>query len=293
VFFPLLLFFLCVPVIGLARLVWRKKCLADFDRGEVLFWSCIVIASVWAGAVLDLAINQELFSAYGQSVFWLATLIGIILGGLMALGYLLWPSTPKISIHKSFVSQGFDSQGFDNGFALRFDLELETSGLSIEALEIHVAADYGRPITFEFAPLDLREYVGREVETGKNGEPVSRTSLLRYDKKRFTLITFLFKPDGKGGWIRRAYLKVVADPSKRFKFEDMEFASLYPKLAMRFVGLRDELEQQYLVVWKEPPWKSVYEAVELLDVDSRRAKKLMRHTPINWSTPASQASSAR
>jgi hypothetical protein len=226
---------------------------------------------------------------YGQFVLGVATFFGVVFGCVVALGYLLWSSTPKISIQKSFVSQGFEA-----GFAVRFDLELETSGLSIEALEIHVAADYGRPITFEFAPLDLREYVGSEVETGKNGEPVSRTSLLRYDKKKFTLITFIFKPSGKGDWTRHAYLKVVTDPSKRFKFEDVEFGSLHPVLAVRFVGLRDELEQQYLIVWKEPPWKSVYdEAIELLDVDSRRAKKLMRYTPINWSTPASQASSAR
>lgn len=70
--------------------IWRKGG-SGLDRGEIRFWSWLTIVSAWAIGLFDLAISGELGTAYGQLILIFATLIGILLGLVVAIGYLFWP----------------------------------------------------------------------------------------------------------------------------------------------------------------------------------------------------------
>ncbi|MGA2784266.1 MAG: hypothetical protein ABSF09_06185 [Candidatus Bathyarchaeia archaeon] len=173
-----------------------------------------------------------------------------------------------------FILKSFEQRGFQNSFAIRFEYAVKTSKTSIDGLEARVHAGYGHQSSgLYWANLDLREYEQNEAITGKDGEPVSRLSFLRHDLKHFTLVTFVLTPK-EGGIERRAIIRVV-DPSKQSRYGDINFGSLYPRIWVRFAGLPEKFEKEYVVVYNDPPWRLVDEAVELLESDSERAKQLI------------------
>lgn len=65
------------------------------DREEKLFWLLISIAGIWASVLVGLILNRDLGSVYGQRTLLEATLIGIAVGGVVFLVFLLWPQAQK------------------------------------------------------------------------------------------------------------------------------------------------------------------------------------------------------
>ncbi len=237
-----------------------RKRLAVF-LASVCFFVVILLASQGGVRLLDyftqLAVGITLAGGSILCWGWKDEIYGFIRG------------KPRI-----FIQKHLEQRGFQNSFAMRFDYAVMTSKSSIDGLEVHVQAGYGHPSSLHWANLDLREYEQNEAITGKKGESVSRLSFLRHDLKYFTFITFVLSPK-EGGVDRRAFIRVV-DPSKQWHYEDMDFRSLYPRIWVRFVGLSEKLEKEYVVVYNDPPWRSAYdEAVELLEADSERAKQLI------------------
>lgn len=264
---PPYILWLCLIMLG--RLAFRSKTL---DRKDALFWCVLSLCGTWAAVLIAFLPSREYASTYGRNVLVLSTTIVIVAGGSGVLVYLLKPvELPRILIQKYL-----EQRGFQNAFAMRFDYIIKTSKASIEGLEVHIAAGYGHPLSQEWTNLDLREYERNETVTGKTGEPVSRLSFLPHDSKQFTFVTFVITPKEGGGLERRAYMKVV-DTSKRWKYEDVDFASSYPRMWIRFIGLPEKLEKQYVIVYNDPPWaRGAYDkAVELLETDSERAKRLL------------------
>jgi hypothetical protein len=131
VFFP---FPLYVIVLGLAWSVLRRRRL---DRGEVLFWSWLTIITSWAVCLLDLVVSKELASAYGQFVLATTGLVGIVLGGIVGLGYLYLPSEEarqrkrEMEMIKQRMKQFSEERKAD---MLR-DAQLQKSPLLIEILK--------------------------------------------------------------------------------------------------------------------------------------------------------------
>jgi hypothetical protein len=156
--------------------------------------------------------------------------------------------------------------------AVRFDFEVVASR-EITALEVQVSIWYA-DIMGEWVNLDLRQYEMVEVEKGKGGQAVRRISLLAHASQRFTLVTFFFRPATP----KTTTIKVV-DQSKQVNFTDMKWISPYPRINAKFVGLENEIEKQYIIVFNKPPEGLAdplrADPVELLELGSDKAKQLL------------------
>lgn len=241
------------------------------DRKDALFGYLLLVASLFVYVIITMIPNQELLSAFGVSVLVWDTIVATGAADIGVLVYLLRPvELPQIFIHKYL-----ERRGLPNGFAMKFNYVVKTSKASIEGLELHVASGWGHPSGQTWANLDMREYDYNEAITGKSGEPVSQLSFLSHDSKEFTFVTFVLVPK-EGKIERRATIRVV-DPSKQWHYEDMDFKGLYPRIWIRFIGLPEKLEKEYVIVYNDPPWGrgAYHESVELLEADSERAKRLV------------------
>lgn len=263
-------FILLLYVIVWAWLAFRRKTL---DRKDALFGYLALVVGTWAAVfIAPLIPNQEYATAYGQQVFVFSSCGAIILSAVGFLLYLLRRvELPQISIVKHV-----QHSSFQNAFTIRFDYIIKTSKASIEGLEVHIASGYGRPSGQTWANLDLRKYEQNEAVIGKAGEFVTQLPFLANDSKQFTFVTFVITPKEGGGIKRRAYMKVVGT-SRRSEYDAVIFGSPYPRIWIRFIGLPERLEKQYIIVYNDPPWAddAIDKAVELLEADSERAKRLI------------------
>lgn len=148
---------------------------------------------------------------------------------------------------------------------VRFDYHVKAGEKHIPALEAQVSHGYGRPLMW--AALDLRRDTFEQERTGK---PVKRISLIPYEEYWFTFVAIRANS-------RQASMKTINPPTE-VPFDPITWKTPFPEVYIRFLGMRKQIEQGWIIGFNKPPWTPLAKPpnlpVDLWPVDSPEGKAM-------------------
>ena len=222
------------PLIALAWLLMVRKTMPDHENlqavlGIIFGWTAAV------GAIATLA--PQVLYPYTALVTVVTAIFAVIY-----FGYIKRPKKRTPLIEPEIKMHGFFETIPPNPDLVRFDYHIKAGEKHIPALEIQVSYGYDSPLMW--ATLDLRRDSFGQPRTGK---PVKRISLIPFQEFWFTFVAIR-------AFSHHASMKTI-NPPPEVPFEDIYWKSPYPIVYIRFLGLRKQVEQAWVVRFNDPPWQ--------------------------------------
>jgi hypothetical protein len=170
----------------------------------------------------------------------LATIATVVFS-IVYFGYIKRPKPRAPLIEPEIKMHAFFETTPPNPDLVRFDYHIKAGEKHIPALEVQVSHGYDSPLMW--ASLDLRRDTFGQPRAGK---PIKRISLIPYQEYWFTFVSMRAVS-------HQASMKTI-DPPPEVPFESIHWKSVYPIVYIRFLGLRKQIEQSWVVRFNDPPW---------------------------------------
>jgi hypothetical protein len=172
---------------------------------------------------------------------------------------------PKAIIEPEIKMHAFFETSPPNDDLVRFDYHVKAGEKHIPVLEVQVSHGYGRPLMW--ATLDLRRDT---FEQERTGNPVKRISLIPYEEYWFTFVAIHANS-------KQANMKTINPPTE-VPFDNITWKTPFPEVYIRFLGMRKQIEQGWIIGFNKPPWTPLAKPpnlpVDLWPVDSPQGQAM-------------------
>ncbi len=209
-----------------------------------------------------LTLPQYIPSPWNAYLAVIITLVAIV----FSIVYFLYIKRPKPKvtvIEPEIKMHGFFETLAPNQDLVRFDYHIKAGEKHIPALEVQVSHGYGEALMWP--NLDLRRDTFEQARTGK---PIKRISLIPFQEYWFTFVAI-------HALSQQGSMKTI-DPPPEVPFDNISWKTPYPEVYIRFLGLRKQIEQVWVVRFNPPPWiLNSNLPVDLFPIDSPEAKALI------------------